>query len=170
MTTQQPESIVNSTTSPAVITPSPTLTSSVTDTIAEVLATVEQQQRSMRELHKSLKKLEKEVVREHKRLSKVQRPKRKVVQKPVTVSSKMRKFLTKQKEPEHANGGWTRQVMMRVVAHYVKEKDLQIAENRKNWKPDSTLKKLFDLENGKLYSFMNINGLISRVVIKPTIA
>lgn len=167
MTSQQPESIVNTTAS-TVTTPTPTLTSSVTDTIAEVLATVEQQQLSMRDLHRSLKRLEKEVVREHKRLSKVQRPKRKVVQKPVTVSSKMRKFLTKLKEPEHADGGWTRQVMMRVVAHYVKAKDLQIAENRKNWKPDSTLKKLFDLENGKLYSFMNINGLISRVVIKPS--
>ena len=173
MSTQKSESIVNtlesSTTNAATTaTTESSLSSSVTDTISELLSTVEQQQRTMRDLHRSLKKLEKEVVREHKRLSKVQRPKRKVVQKPVKVSSKMSKFLTKLNEPEHADGGWTRQVMMRVVAHYVKAKDLQIADNRKNWKPDATLKKLFDLESGKLYSFMNINGLISRVVIKPT--
>jgi len=163
----QSESVVNVQTSTTeTVSTQPSLTSSVSDTLSELLATVEQQQRSMRDLHRQLKKLEKEVIREHKRLSKVQRPKRKVVQKPVTVSKAMRKFLTKMKEPEHADGGWTRQVMMRVVAAYVKVKDLQIADNRKNWKPDSTLTKLFSLESGKLYSFMNINGLISRVVVK----
>ena len=168
----QPESIVNdaskSTESTATTPTSNNLTSSVTDTLSELLSTVEQQQRGMRDLHRQLKKLEKEVIREHKRLSKVQRPKRKVVQKPVLVSKTMRKFLSKMKEPEHADGGWTRQVMMRVVAQYVKTKDLQIADNRKNWKPDATLTKLFSLESGKLYSFMNINGLISRVVPKKT--
>jgi len=171
MSTQPESEIVNEQTSTTDSTSTqPSLTSSVSDTLSELLATVEQQQRSMRDLHRQLKKLEKEVIREHKRLSKVQRPKRKVVQKPVVVSKTMRKFLTKMKEPEHADGGWTRQVMMRVVAAYVKTKDLQIADNRKNWKPDSTLTKLFALESGKLYSFMNINGLISRVVIKPTVA
>ena len=147
-------------------TESSTLSSSVSETLSELLATVDQQTRAFRDLHRQLKRLEKEVIREHKRLSKVQKPKRKVVQKPCVVSKSMHKFLKKMGEPEHADGGYTRQVMMRAVAAYVKTKDLQIADNRKNWKPDTTLTKLFSLETGKLYSFMNINGLISRVVIK----
>ena len=168
----QSESVVNTTATPSVEVSTTTdttgLTSSVTETLSELLATVDQQQRAFRDLHRQLKKLEKEVIKEHKRLSKVQKPKRKVVQKPVTVLKSMRRFLKKMNEPEHAQGGWTRQVMMRAVAAYVKQKDLQIADNRKNWKGDSTLEKLFSLEKGKLYSFMNINGLISRVVVKKS--
>ena len=166
----QSESVVNtSSTQNGVVseTSEPTvLTSSVTETLSELLATVNQQQRAFRDLHRQLKKLEKEVIKEHKILSKVQKPKRKVVQKPVAVSKSMQRFLKKMGEAEHEQGGWTRQVMMRAVAAYVKQNDLQIADNRKNWKPDSTLTKLFSLESGKLYSFMNINGLISRIVKK----
>ena len=168
----QSESVVNTSATSVEVTTSaePSLTSTVTETLSELLATVDQQQRAFRDLHRQLKKLEKEVIREHKRLSKVQKPKRKVVQKPVKVMKSMQRFLKKMGEAEHADGGWTRQVMMRAVAAYVKQKDLQIADNRKNWKPDSTLEKLFTLEKGKLYSFMNINGLISRVVIKKSVS
>ena len=168
----QSESVVNTSTDKSVEVSAETtaLTSSVTEMLSELLATVDQQQRSTRDLHRQLKKLEKEVIKEHKRLSKVQKPKRKVVQKPVKVMKSMQRFLKKMGETEHADGGWTRQVMMRAVAAYVKQKDLQIADNRKNWKPDSTLEKLFTLEKGKLYSFMNINGLISRVVIKKPVS
>ena len=170
MSTQQPESQVNTSSEQSTeisnVSGTSSINSSVTETLSELLATVEQQQRSMRDLHRQLKRLEKEVIREHKRLSKVNKPKRKIVQKPVKVSKSMKKFMNKMKEPEHADGGWTRQVMMKAVAAYVKNKDLQIADNRKNWKPDSTLTKLFHLESGQLYSFMNINGLISRVVEK----
>ena len=60
-------------------------------------------------------------------------------------------------------GKWTRQVMMRAISAYIKTKDLQLAEDKKKWVDfDST--KLFSLEKGSLYTFMNINGLISRVV------
>jgi len=167
----QPESVVNTLeTTTATTTTDVTAhehSSTVTETLSELLVAVDQQSRAFRDLHRQLKKLEKEVHREHKRLTKVQKPKRKVVQKPVQVNKAMRKFMTKMKEAEHADGGWTRQVMMKIVAAYVKQKDLQIVDNRKNWKPDSTLTKLFHLETGKLYSFMNINGLISRVVEKP---
>ena len=77
----------------------------------------------------------------------------------------MSKFLKKQKVDE-VDGGWTRQLMMKAVSAYIKEKQLQLAENKKNWKPDDTLTKLFSLDASKTYTFMNINGLLTRVIDK----
>ena len=55
---------------------------------------------------------------------------------------------------------------MKAVSAYIKDKELQIAENRKSWKPDKTLVKLFGLDVKETYTFMNINGLLSRIVEK----
>jgi hypothetical protein len=140
--------------------------SCVSSTLSEVSALVEQQAKSFKELQRHLKKLEKEVIREHKRHSRISRPKRTVVQRPVTVKKSMQKFLKKLDVEPHADGGWTRQVMMKAVSTYIKNKDLQLAENRKQWKADHTLVKLFGLDTSKLYTFMNINGLITRVKVE----
>lgn len=157
---------------------------SVTDTIAEILVQVDAQRRALGDISRQLKKLEKEIIKEHKRLSKVNRPKRKVVQKPVQVVGKMKTFMKKMATAQKAKakvdvsldassldenekGGWTRQQMMRGVSTYIKDKTLQIATEKRNWKPDKTLTSLFALESDALYTFMNINGLISRVVKKP---
>jgi len=139
---------------------------SVAETLSELLTTVVHQQGAFRDLHRQLKKLENEVVKEHKRLSKVRKPKKKVVQKPVKVLKSMRRFMNEAGEPEHEQGGWTRHAMMRVIAAYIKQTDLQVFNNRKHWKPDSALEKLFSLKKDELYTFMHINGLISRVVVK----
>ena len=144
--------------------------SSVSATLAEVSALVESQSKSFKELQRHLKKLEKEVIREHKRHSRITRPKRTVVQRPISVSKSMQKFLKKLDVSQHADGGWTRQVMMKAVSTYIKQKDLQLAENRKQWKPDSTLIKLFSLDTKLTYSFMNINGLISRVKVEDKVS
>lgn len=140
--------------------------STVSTTLASLVSLVDSQAKSFRDMHRQLKKLEKEVVREHKRLSKIQKPKRKVVQKPATVNATMTKFLKGRTVEAHQEGGYTRQVMMRAVSAYIKDKGLQLEENKKQWKPDGTLQKLFTLDKTTLYTFMNINGLISRVVIK----
>ena len=50
---------------------------SVAETLSELLTTVVHQQGAFRDLHRQLKKLENEVVKEHKRLSKVRKPKKK---------------------------------------------------------------------------------------------
>ena len=140
--------------------------STVSSTLASLVSLVDSQAKSFRDMSRQLKRLEKEVIREQKRLSKVQKPKRKVVQKPVAVNAAMTKFLTSRKVDAHADGGYTRQVMMRAVSAYIKDKGLQLEENKKQWKPDSSLVKLFSLDKKTLYTFMNINGLISRVVVK----
>ena len=141
-------------------------TSTVSSTLASLVSLVDSQAKSFRDMSRQLKRLEKEVIREQKRLSKVNKPKRKVVQKPVNVSAAMTKFLNGRKVDAHEQGGYTRQVMMKAVSAYIKDKGLQLEENKKQWKPDSTLVKLFSLDKKTLYTFMNINGLISRVVVK----
>jgi chromatin remodeling complex protein RSC6 len=110
----------------------------------------------------TVKKLQKEMEKEAKKLAK-QKPKRKVKQKPQKVTKSMRTFMVK-------NGGedseaYTRQVMMKAVSAYIKEKKLQNEENKKQWKKDSTLTKLFGLKED-WYTFMQINGLLSRIVVK----
>jgi len=158
--------VVNDVASTEVVVDSEVSTVSVT--LSEVAALVEQQSKSFKELQRQLKKLEKEVIREHKRHSRIAKPKRKVVQRPISVTKSMQKFLKKLSVEEHAEGGWTRQVMMKAVSTYIKLKKLQLAENRKQWKPDATLVKLFSLDTTKLYTFMNINGLISRIKVDTT--
>ncbi len=121
-----------------------------------------------RELQKTLKNLGAELQKEQKRSSRnvrVAGPKRTVVQKPVQVNQDMTKFLTSQ-NIQPVDGGYTRQAMMKAISGYIHTHKLQLEENKKEWKPDATLVKLFSLDKTKLYTFMNINGLLSRVVIK----
>lgn len=124
-----------------------------------------QQAQQTREMHRNLKRLVTEVEREQKKLAKSSKPKRTVKQKPVNVSAAMVKFLKGQKV-EDQDGGYTRQTMMKAVSAYIKEQKLQLNENKKHWKPDTALHKLFSLDKKQTYTFMNINGLLSRVVQK----
>jgi len=112
----------------------------------------------------TLKSLEKEMDREQKKIVK-SRPKRQVNQKPQNVSSAMCSFMKKHAKDVEASDCFTRQVMMRAVSAYIKEHKLQNAENKKQWGGDKTLKSLFKLDK-PFYTFMEINGLISRVVVK----
>ena len=124
-----------------------------------------QQAQQTREMHRNLKKLATEVDKEQKRLAKSSKPRRTVKQKPVGVTKEMEKFLTTH-GVEKNEAGYTRQVMMKAVSAYIKNKQLQLQDNRKSWKADKTLAKLFDLDPKSHYTFMNINGLLSRVVPK----
>jgi len=116
----------------------------------------------------TLKKLAKEMEKEQKKLAKA-KPKRHVKQKPQEVTKEMQKFMKQHGGdlPEGVTHGsaYTRQVMMKSVSHYIKEKNLQNPENKKQWKKDTVLTPLFKLEKD-WYTFMQINGLLSRVVVK----
>jgi chromatin remodeling complex protein RSC6 len=121
-----------------------------------------------RELQRTLKNLSSELQKEQKRSTRnirADRPKRTVVQKPVQVNQAMNTFLTSQNVTA-VDGGYTRQVMMKAISGYIHNQKLQLEENKKEWKPDATLVKLFNLDKTKVYTFMNINGLLSRVVLK----
>ena len=109
-----------------------------------------------------VKRLSKEMDREVKRLAK-SKPKRVVKQKPQLVTSSMQKFMAT--NVGETSDSYTRQVMMKAVSSYIKKQDLQNKDNRKQWKKDKTLDKLFGLED-EWYTFMQINGLLTRVIKK----
>lgn len=124
--------------------------------------------------HNTLKQLTKEMDKEQKRVIR-SRPKRKVVQKPQQVTDKMQKFMKKYSPTldegvvlEH-NGTYTRQVMMKAVSGYIKSSNIQNPENKKQWAKDKVLTPIFGLTD-PWYTFMQINGLLSRVVIKEPVA
>lgn len=150
-------------------TPETTTTPETESTVKQMLEALleisAQQAQQTREMHRNLKKLSQEVEREQRRLQRSSKPRRTVRQRPVSVNAAMKKFLDKQGVTAE-DGGFTRQSMMKAVSAYIKTKELQLAENRKSWKADKELVKLFGLDAKETYTFMNINGLLSRVVEK----
>jgi len=119
----------------------------------------------------TVKKLQKEMEKEQKKLAK-KKPKRQVKQNPQKVTKSMRTFMTKNYKEDPVTGivvvhseAYTRQMMMKAVSAYIKEHTLQNPENKKKWKRDATLTKLFGLKK-EWYTFMEINGILSRVVVK----
>jgi len=111
----------------------------------------------------TLKSLEKEMNKEKKKIVK-DRPKRKVNQKPQLVNSTMRSFMKKHASELEVSDSYKRQDMMKVLSNYIKSNNLQDESNKKQWKRDDVLTKLFNLEK-EHYTFMQINGLISRVIV-----
>ena len=142
--------------------------SGVALSLSQIASQVDQQVQMWRQISKDLKKTEKEITKEHKRLRTVPKTKRTVIQKPIKVNAAMKDFLIALKVNEEGKpqDEYTRQVMMKAVSQYIKEQSLQQAEDKKKWKPDATLAKLFSLKKTDEKTFMNINGLISRVVVK----
>ena len=129
--------------------------------LLEQITTLSQTQLEMqRDFQKYLRDLAKEFDRDLKRLTK-KGGKRKVTQKPVPVNADMVKFMNS----NGVEGGqFTRQSMMKTVSAYIKTKNLQTPENKKAWKADATLRKLFGLKAKDQYTFMNINGMLSGVI------
>lgn len=140
---------------------------SILQELTDVAGVLAQQSR---ELLKTLKTLGTELQKEQRRSTKTTRAsgvRRTVVQKPVQVNQAMSTFLSGQ-SVQPVDGGYTRQAMMKAISGYIHHHKLQLEDNKKEWKPDTTLIKLFSLDKTKTYSFMNINGLLSRVVVKPS--
>lgn len=123
----------------------------------------------------TLKSLKTQMKKDYTKILKTKK-KRKVNQTPQKVTPEMTKFMklhTPQKFLEgelkcvdHNDGGYTRQGMMKVVSYYCTSNGIQNEANKKEWNGnDKVLKSLFGLKE-PWYNFMNINGLLSRVVIK----
>lgn len=131
-------------------------------------------QNMYKQWYASVRKLSKEMDRERKKKLKF-KVKRKVRQNPQQVKKEMIRFMTKYCKDEGVDHGttgsphpgYTRRLMMKTVSSYIKETNIQNPQNKKQWSgKDKKLKKLFSLDQ-QWYTFMNINGLLSRVIIKP---
>jgi len=135
--------------------------------VKDLLQTLLDDSANLQTLYKTwnvtLKKLAKEMDREQKKLHKA-KPKRKVVQKPQEVTPDMQAFMKKHAADFEVSTSYTRQVMMKAVSNYIKTANLQNVENKKQWARDKTLTSLFKLEKD-WYTFMQINGILSRVVL-----
>ena len=146
---------------------------SLDDVLSDLLKEGEELRNLSRDHYARVKKVISLVGKERKFLSKKRkRTKRVIKQNPQKVNKIMQKFMKDNKDILSTgtiapSTEYVRRDMMRVVSAYVKVKNLQTESNRKEWIPDKTLKKLFVIKqpNAK-YSFMNVNGLITRVIEK----
>ena len=122
---------------------------------------------SDKELLVTLKKLSKEIDRDHKRLTKNNKIKRKIKQTPQKVTKPMNDFISANFPDKYSDEAmYTRQDLMKLLSAYIKKQDIQNPENKKQWSgTEKTLKKIFGLDQ-QWYTFMQINGLLTGVIIK----
>jgi hypothetical protein len=116
----------------------------------------------------NLKLLKKEVEKEQKKLVKNNKVKRTIKQNPQQVTVPMHEFVVKNfPDDQNADMMYTRQNLMRLLSNYIKEQKIQNEDNKKQWSgKEKSLRKIFNLKDD-WYTFMQINGLLSYVIIKP---
>ena len=144
------------------------------DAILETLVQEGEELRNASRLHlANVKKVVSLVSKERKYLRKHRKKtKRVIVQNPQKVNKLMQKFMKDNRNilstgEIPVSSEYVRRDMMRVVSAYIKVNNLQIETNRKKWIPEKTIKKLFSItEKNAEFSFMNVNGLITRVILK----
>ena len=118
----------------------------------------------VKEQGKLIKSLESEMKKSTK---KVKGEKKQMKQNPQKVNEEMQKFITKNfKDDSNKESMYTRHQMQRFISTYIKSQNIQNPENKKEWSgKDKTLKKLFGLTEN-WYAFIQVNGLISKVIVK----
>lgn len=120
-----------------------------------------------RQLISNLRKLGKEIEKDQKKLIKHNKVKRSIKQNPQKVLDSMQDFI-KKNFPDQVNDEsmYTRRHLMKLLSEYIKSKNIQNQENKKQWSgKEKALKKLFKLDL-EWYTFMSINGLLTRVIQK----
>lgn len=118
-----------------------------------------------KEQQKVLKSLESQIKKEAKKKNKS--VKKSIKQVPKKVSPEMQKFISKNFKDKASNESmYTRHELMRFVSDYIKSQNIQNPENMKEWSgKEKTLKKLFNLTE-EWYKFIDVNGMISKVITK----
>lgn len=125
-------------------------------TLDALLAQVEKTIADLLSIKDQLKQLAK--AQKRKRVSSA--PKKNVV---VKVTPAFDVFLQSQSV---ASDGYTRPNMMKVICSYVKTNKLQVEGKLQSWKPDETLSALFDIPSIQVCQFIDVNKLLSKVIVK----
>ncbi len=86
-------------------------------------------------------------------------------QEPMNLSKDLEKFLT----VEHGTK-LTKAEVMRSVSSYIKTKGLQLEENKRKFKPDTKMSKLFAMNKNTEFTFVEINKHVSSHLTKTTSA
>ena len=132
---------------------------SITQDFTEVCSRLSQLNTVSRQLQQDVKLINRNYRRERAKLSKNKRKKNNTkIHLPMNVSPALRKFLKLD-----AGELISKKDVMGRVSNYVKEKNLQLNDNKRKFKPNSTLRKLFGIPAKKVVpmTFVEINKYIS---------
>ena len=147
------------------VTPNPSQTTTqdvinnMAGSITDLCTNLSQFNTSNRQLQQQVKSIYKDYRRERAKLSKNKRKKNNTkIHLPMNVSSTLRKFLKLDSDELISK----KDVMGR-ISTYVKEKNLQLVENKRTFKPNTALRRLFGIPAKKVVpmTFVEINKYIS---------
>jgi len=122
--------------------------------IYEELAVAGKQVKSIQESLKSLN-------REFRTLDRQNKQKKKRPQTPLSLSKDLEKFLSIQHGTK-----LTKAEVMKSISTYIKEKNLQVAENKRQFVPNKQLAKIFGIKNPHSMTFVEINKHVSHHLSK----
>ena len=99
--------------------------------------------------------------RQYKIVDKQSRAKKKRPQVPLKLSKELEKFLS----IEHGTL-MTKAAVMKSISTYIKEKNLQIKENKRQFIPNKELSKIFSIKKPQSMTFVEINKHVSHHLTK----
>jgi len=103
----------------------------------------------------------KELFKEFRLLDRQNKKKKKRPQVPLTLSKDLETFLS----VEHGTT-LTKAQVMKTISSYIKEKNLQVAENKRQFIPNKELSKIFKIKKPHSMTFVEINKHVSHHLSK----
>lgn len=113
--------------------------------------------KQVRSLQDSLKQLN----REFRNLDRQNKAKKKRPQTPLLLSTDLENFLSVQHGTK-----LTKAEVMKNISSYIKEKNLQVAENKRQFIPNKQLAKIFNIKKPHSMTFVEINKHVSHHLTK----
>lgn len=113
--------------------------------------------KQVRTIQDSLKQLN----REFRNLDRQNKAKKKRPQTPLSLSADLENFLSVQHGTK-----LTKAEVMKSISSYIKEKNLQVAENKRQFIPNKQLAKIFNIKKPQSMTFVEINKHVSHHLTK----
>ena len=113
--------------------------------------------KQLRSIQDSLKQLN----REFRNLDRQNKAKKKRPQTPLLLSTDLENFLSVQHGTK-----LTKAQVMKSISSYIKEKNLQVAENKRQFIPNKQLAKIFNIKKPHSMTFVEINKHVSHHLTK----
>ena len=113
--------------------------------------------KQVRTIQDSLKQLN----REFRNLDRQNKAKKKRPQTPLSLSADLENFLSLQHGTK-----LTKAEVMKSISSYIKEKNLQVAENKRQFIPNKQLAKIFNIKKPQSMTFVEINKHVSHHLTK----
>jgi len=113
--------------------------------------------KQVRSIQDSLKQLN----REFRNLDRQNKAKKKRPQTPLSLSTDLENFLSVQHGTK-----LTKAEVMKSISSYIKEKNLQVAENKRQFIPNKQLAKIFNIKKPQSMTFVEINKHVSHHLTK----